>query len=180
MITLAKLSGKERILDLGTGSGPIAIGFAKRIFGGSVYGVDKFSMDKNNFMKIIDIIRFNYFGNDLDSAVMNAKLENVSDRCFFLQADLTKKIKFDDGFFDVIVSSQTLPFLSKATNYNIMNEINRVLKVGGCIIFFESKSYKEWNIKNIESYFKKKGYYVKISPTNEFIGSCLLYGKKNA
>jgi ubiquinone/menaquinone biosynthesis C-methylase UbiE len=181
MVALADLSGTEKILDLGTGSGPLAIGFAKQINRGKVYGIDRFSLGQENAIKrIADMIRINYFGNDLEGAILNAKLENVSDRCFFIEADLTQKIDFEHDFFDVIVSSQALPFISINNQNNILDEIDRVLRKEGRFVFFESRSFKNWDVNIVKDYFTRKGYTVKVLPIKEFIGSCILFGKKNS
>lgn len=179
MIDLAGLTGKEIVLDLGTGSGPLAIGFAKHINEGKVYGLDRFNTCKKNiFRQIIEMLKINYFGNNLRNALMNAKIENVEDRCVFISGDLTRSFDFPDCFFDVIVSSQVLPFISNQGQHDIFKEIDRVLKNGGKIIFFEPKLSRKWDIANVKEFFNNIKYDVEIIPIKEFIRSCIFFGKK--
>ena len=69
MIQRAHLKGNEKILDIGTGSGYIAIHFAKEIHSGSVIGIDKYDLkDKGLFHWFLDELKINFFGNSLANA----------------------------------------------------------------------------------------------------------------
>ena len=182
MIALAELSGNENILDLGTGSGILAIGFAGHIEnGGRVYGLDRFGVNDINFLRqIIWMVKINYFGNNLRNALMNAEIKKDKDKCVFMSMDLTKGIKFPDCFFDIIISSQALSLISNQKQNNIFEEIDRVLKCGGRVIFFEPKKFRahKWDILDTKGHFKKNKYDVKIIPLQEFKSSCVFFGKK--
>ncbi len=179
IIKIADLKGDENILDLGAGSGFLAIGFAKQLRSGKSFGLDKFSL-KNDSLKdqISCIIKTNFIGNTFKTAEMNARLENVEGKCKFIEADLTKPIDFSDEFFDVIVSSQFFYCLTNQKRQDIFNEINRVLKKGGKIIFFESSGFMSWDINQVKQFFGDIGYKIDVVPFKEFKKCCILYGNK--
>jgi ubiquinone/menaquinone biosynthesis C-methylase UbiE len=179
-IKIANLKGNESIVDLGTGSGFLAIGFAKYLKNGKAYGLDKFSL-KNDGLKtqIISMIKINFFGNTLKNAKKNAVIENVEKRCEFIQTDITKPFYFPDKYFDIIVSSQFFYCISNKKRLGIFKEINRVLKKDGKIIFFESKSFMDWDINEIKKYFENIGYNIALFPDENFKKCLILVGHKN-
>jgi len=73
-----------KILDIGTGSGCIAIALARNIPGAKVFASD-------------------YSTNILERAKKNSELNGT--RVFFFKHDLSKSLKFEYGNFDVIVSN---------------------------------------------------------------------------
>jgi ubiquinone/menaquinone biosynthesis C-methylase UbiE len=179
IIELADIKGDEKILDIGTGSGFLAVGLSKYLKGGKTIGLDRYSLKSKNLRShIIDVIKTNFFGNTMKNAKDNLEIENVSDKCSFIEADITEPIDFNDRYFDIIVSSQLLYCITKEKRTNVFKEIDRILKKGGKIIFFESKSFINWNIAEAKDYFEKKGYKIKIIPSNEFKTCCILYGIK--
>jgi ubiquinone/menaquinone biosynthesis C-methylase UbiE len=182
MIDLAEIEGNEMILDLGTGSGIIAIGFAKYLKNGKAYGVDRYSIEYNTFIsKIISFIKINFIGNSKSIAESNAIIENVKKNCEFITADLIKNLDFTDNFFDLVLSSQFLYSLSNKNLFFLLEEINRTLKKGGKVIFFESKSYNipyRWNISIIENFFDELGYQIKIIKNKDLKNHCIFIGKK--
>jgi ubiquinone/menaquinone biosynthesis C-methylase UbiE len=179
-INIANLKGDELLVDLGTGSGFLAIGFAKYLKNGKAYGLDKFSL-KNNGLKtqIINIIKINFFGNTLKNAKENAIIENVEDRCEFIQTDITKPFYFPDEHINIVVSSQFFYCIPDKKRLQIFNEINRVLKKDGTIIFFESKSFMGWNINEIRRFFEKIGYNITLISDENFKKCLILVGRKN-
>ena len=71
-IKIADLKGNEKVLDLGTGSGFLAIGFAKKLKNSKSIGLDKFSFSDENLIKqIINIIKINFLNNKLTHAEKN-------------------------------------------------------------------------------------------------------------
>lgn len=179
-IKISDLKGNEFVLDLGTGSGFLAIGFAKYLTNGKAYGLDKFSL-KNDGLKtqLISMIKINFFGNTLKNAKDNAIIENVENRCEFIQTDITKPLNFPDGHFNIIVSSQFFYCISNKKRLKIFKEINRVLKKDGIIIFFESKSFMGWNIHEIKRFFENIEYDIKLIPEKNFKNCLILVGYKN-
>ena len=179
-IKIANLKGDETIVDLGTGSGFLAIGFARYLKNGKAYGLDKFSL-KNDGLKtqIISMIKINFFGNTLKNAKENAAIENVKNRCEFIQTDITKPFYFADKHVDIIVSSQFFYCISNKKRLEIFKEINRVLKKDGKIIFFESKSFIGWDINEIKKYFENIGYNIVLIPDENFKKCLILVGHKH-
>ncbi|HEC92026.1 MAG TPA: class I SAM-dependent methyltransferase [Candidatus Atribacteria bacterium] len=179
MINTIGINGNEIILDLGTGSGFVAINFAKKLVKGKIYGVDRYRMSYNSLKEqIINLIKINFFGNTLKNAKENAILEKVADKCMFITSDITKSIDFPNETFDVILSSQALYCIPYEKRPSIFNEIHRLLKKNGKILFFESRLYGNWNMEDIRKYFVDKGYSVKIIHKNFFKNHCMLYGEK--
>jgi ubiquinone/menaquinone biosynthesis C-methylase UbiE len=179
MIKNANLEGDEIILDLGTGAGFLAIGFAKYLKNVKSIGLDKYSIKKDNLKtRIVNTIKINFVGNSLKSAKKNAKIENVEKKCEFIEVDATEPLNFSNNYFNIIVTSQFIYCIQKSKRIKIYKEINRVLKKGGKIIFFESKSFMGWDINEVKTYFENIGYKIKINPVKEFKKSCILVGKK--
>jgi len=179
MIELANINGNELVLDLGTGSGFLAIGFAKKLKNGVSFGIDKFNFKNENLkIRIIRLIKINFIYNTLKNAIENAKNENLEDKCKFIKADITKPLNFTDDFFDIIVSCQFFYCIDKNKRKNVYKEINRVLKKGGKIIFFESKFFRDWNINEMKNFFEKNKYKISLIPSKDFKKCYILYGEK--
>ena len=178
-IELADLNGDEKILDIGTGSGFLAIGLSKYLKIGKTIGLDKYSLKSINLKtQIVTSIKTNFIGNTLKNAKENAKIENVSNKCSFIESDITNPLQFNDGYFDIIVSSQLIYCISKIKRPSVFQEIDRVLKKGGKIIFFESKSFLNWNIDEAKNFFENKKYKIEILQSDDFKTCCILFGKK--
>jgi ubiquinone/menaquinone biosynthesis C-methylase UbiE len=179
IIELADIKGNEKILDIGTGSGFLAIGLSKQLKEGRTIGLDRYSLKSESFRsRIIDVVKTNFFGNTLKNAEENLKTEKVQNKCEFVESDITDSLNFKDQFFDIIVSSQLLYCINKNQRAQVFRDIDRVLKTGGKLIFFESKSFFSWNMEEARKYFDKLGYKTKILPANEFKTCCILFGKK--
>lgn len=178
-IKIANLKGDEKVLDLGTGSGFLAIGFAKPLQNGKSFGLDKYSLKNDNLKtQIISMIKINFFGNTLKNAKVNAKIENVENKCEFIQTDITNPLNFSDEYFNIIVSSQFFYCIPHQKRLVIFQEIDRVLKKDGKIIFFESKSFMGWDINEVKRFFNNVGYNINIIPVKEFKKCCILVGQK--
>jgi len=178
-VELANLKGEEKILDLGTGSGFLAIGFAKNLTNGKSYGLDRYSLKSNSFFKEIkSIFKINFIGISVKNAKNNADFENVKEKCEFAEHDIRKPLNFSNEFFDVVVSCQFFYCIDFKDRENVYREINRVLKKNGKIIFFESKSFKDWEIFDIKKFFENIGYKISIVPSKDFKNCCILFGTK--
>jgi len=179
MLMIADIRGNETILDLGTGSGFLAVNFGKKIKNGKIIGLDRYNIRYNSyFKKIIYIFKINFFNNNYKQAKLNADLENVGDKCNFISMNLSKIIDFPNEYFDIILSSQFLYCLSINNQINIFKEVDRILKPKGKIIFFESKKFFNWDIKNVYNFYINKGYNIIID--DQFLKEgCILTGQKN-
>jgi len=179
IIEIADLKGDENVLDIGTGSGFLAIGLSNYLKNGKTIGLDKYSIKSVNLKtQIATTIKTNFIGNTLKNAKENAKIENVANKCKFIESDITNPLDFKDEYFDIIVSSQLIYCINKNNRHSVFQEIDRILKKNGKIIFFESKSFLNWNIDEAKNFFKNKGYKTKIFQSNEFKTCCILFGKK--
>lgn len=179
MISFADLDESEKILDLGTGAGYIAIGFSKVLPLGFVVGVDKYDQNTpvlgSNFFEELKI---NFFGNTLNQAKKNASLEKQEEKIMFVKSDLKHYFPFSDKSFHVVLSSQFLYCISKKKRERVLSEINRVLKPNGKLVFFESNKYVNWNIKDVESFFQSLNYKTEIDSLDYMTNKCIFYAKK--
>lgn len=110
------LTGEERVLDFGCGTGWMAIGAAKRLKSGRATAVD-------------------FFG-DSDVAKENAKLEGVADKVRIEPGDPLKLV-YPDANFNVVLSATALSRLSYEVRTQAIREIWRVLKPGGQLAIFD-------------------------------------------
>src|SRR5215467_15443610 len=89
-----QLRGDERVLDVGSGSGLMLIGAAKRLKSGRATGVD--------------------FSGAVETAKQNAKLEGIADK---IRIDPGKdaKLVYPDGHYDAAVSAMALHQIGRAS-----------------------------------------------------------------
>jgi ubiquinone/menaquinone biosynthesis C-methylase UbiE len=109
-----------KVLDVGTGTGLLAIGLAKGIPGVEVIGLDLSDV-------VLEIAR--------DNVQKSEGLLRVS----FEKGD-AEDMPFEDGTFDLVTSSNTLHLIKSPTK--MFNEIHRVLKPKGR--FFISDFRRNW------------------------------------
>jgi len=113
IIEISNIKGNEVILDLGTGSGFLAINFAKNLKNGKVVGIDRYNISyKSPLAFYINILRTNFIFNTLKDAKRNAEIENVKNKCEFISHDLTKPLNFPNNCFDIILALTTSKFFS--------------------------------------------------------------------
>ncbi len=111
-------SGK--ILDIGCGTGLLAIEFAKNISGVEIIGLD-----------LSDVA--------LEAGRDNIQKSEVMERISFKKGD-AEDIPFDDNAFNLVISSNTLHLIMNPIK--MFNEIHRVLKPKGK--FFISDFRRSW------------------------------------
>jgi ubiquinone/menaquinone biosynthesis C-methylase UbiE len=158
---ILELDGNEKILDLGTGSGFLAVNIAKHIKKGNVIGIDKYYKKKRPLIQFIkNIIKINYVFNSLSIAKRNAIIEQVQNKCWFLTYDLEKLLPFDNNSFDVILASEFFYCFPIQKQQQLLREIHRILKNNGQFLILETKSIPihGWNVKKLEKYMNEKTY----------------------
>ncbi len=142
-----------KILDIGTGSGNIAVSILKHLINSKVWGIDS----SNEALKI---------------AEENSKINSVEDRTFYLQKNILNGFEIEESDFDIIVSNP--PYISKNDYNDLLPELkdyepvsaltdekdgltfykeisaktNELLKSGGKI-FFEVGQGQHNEVKNI-------------------------------
>ncbi len=164
MIDILDIKGNESVLDLGSGAGELVIGFAKLLQDGKAYGLDKYSLSENKIRtKIINIVRINYIGHTLKNAKRNAKIEDVDKKCEFISGDFTRRLTFQDDYFNIISSFQSLHITPTQKQIQVFQEIDRVLKKGGRIVFFEPSHFLGWDINDVKNYFTNLEYIINIT-----------------
>ncbi|HYV20430.1 MAG TPA: class I SAM-dependent methyltransferase [Verrucomicrobiae bacterium] len=113
-----RLTGNERVLDLGCGRGAVLMAAADRLTGGRAVGVDIWR-------------RVDQSGNAADATRANARIENVADRVLLVTGDMTA-LPFDSGSFDLITSNVAIHNIKGADGRRrALEEAVRVLRPGG-------------------------------------------------
>lgn len=114
------LRGDERVLDIGCGRGAVLLSVAKLLPHGRAVGVDIWRADQT--------------GNGPEATRRNAEIEGVADRIGLDTGDMTR-LPYDDGAFDLIVSSLAIHNVpGMAGRLAAVEEAVRVLKPGGRVV----------------------------------------------
>jgi ubiquinone/menaquinone biosynthesis C-methylase UbiE len=129
------ISGKEMILDVGSGRGLYAIEVAKKLSTGKVIGIDIW--DEAEIDNLIFHHRLSQpTGNIIKNARKNAVIEGVDNKIEFISMD-ANHLKFASNSFDVVICGFVIGHLWKFSPA-ILKEIYRVLKPGGRLIIIDS------------------------------------------
>ena len=167
-----------RVLDVGCGSGALAIAVAVRNPKASVTGIDRWGAEYASYSKSL--------------CEENARIEGVVDRTEFKQGNALK-LEFPDGTFDAVVSNYVYHNIPSRDRQAILLETLRVLKKGG--IFALHDIFSRSNYGDMQAFVQKlkgMGYeQVELIPTDEgrfmtrweatwmaLSGSAILVGKK--
>lgn len=167
-----------RCLDVGCGSGALAIAVAKRNPQATVTGIDRWGAEYASFSKRL--------------CEDNARAEGVSERIAFAQGDALK-LDFPDGAFDAVTSNYVYHNIPGRDRQAILLETLRVLKKGGTFAIHDIFSKAKYgDMQAFVKRLKDMGYeHVELIPTDNgrFMspweakwmalgGSAILFGKK--
>ena len=173
-----KLPEGGQCLDVGCGSGALAIAVAKWNPQGAVTGIDRWGAEYASFSKRL--------------CEDNAKAEGVAERTRFAQGD-AQKLDFPDGIFDAVTSNYVYHNIPSRDRQAILMETLRVLKKGGTFAIHDIFSRDKYG--DMQSFVKKLkdlGYeHAELIPTDNgrfmspweakwmaLSGSAILLGKK--
>ena len=147
--------GGGTILDIGCGSGALAISVAKRYEKAQITGIDYWGKKWEYSQTLCE---------------KNAELENVPNRILFKKGSAAD-LPFDDGSFDVVLSNLVFHEVGGVKDKtDVIKEALRVLKKGGKFVFQDlflwTQVYgkPEVLLRTIESWGIKE---VKMIKTNE-------------
>ena len=173
-----KLPEGGRCLDVGCGSGALAIAVAKRNPQGTVTGIDRWGAEYASFSKRL--------------CEDNAKAEGVAERTRFAQGD-AQKLDFPDGIFDAVTSNYVYHNIPSRDRQAILLETLRVLKKGGTFAIHDIFSKDKYgDMRSFVKKLKDLGYeHAELIPTDNgrfmspweakwmaLSGSAVLFGRK--
>jgi len=173
-----KLPEGGRCLDVGCGSGALAIAVAKRNPQGTVTGIDRWGADYASFSKRL--------------CENNALAEGVAERTSFAQGNALK-LDFPDSAFDAVTSNYVYHNIPCRDRQAVLLETLRVLSKGGTFAIHDIFSHEKYG--DMQAFVKKlkvMGYEkVELIPTDNgrfmtkweatwmaLSGSAILVGKK--
>ena len=113
----------ERILDLGCGGGSLAYHCAKR--GADAVGID-------------------YSQESVRIAEQLVRQLGLSEKAEFKCCDATKKLPYDDGYFNKIVAGDFIEHIDDAEKKASLSEMTRILKPDGTIVISTPNGPREW------------------------------------
>lgn len=175
LLELLPWKGGGKALDIGTGSGLLAVGLAKKFPEAKVVGVDIWKAWSGGM------------SNGL--AGKNAAAEGVTGRVLFEKGD-AKRLPFEDTSFDAVVTNLVWHNIPVKDRFELMREALRVLKPGGAFMFsdlFKRRS-TYGNFDNLTERLGKEVSSLEVKEPSEVTGlqldlfsqrwACVFYGMK--
>ena len=169
--------GQGKALDIGTGSGRLAISLARRYPSANVVGIDFWGNPWTYSKSICD---------------ENAGAEGVADKVVFQRASAVS-LPYKDGEYDLVMSNFVFHSVRVTDKVSLIKEALRVLKDGGTFAFqdlFNRQFYgdishfyeelKTWGLKEVKLIDTSDFVYIPIAlRVNHMLGnSRILYGIK--
>ena len=112
--------GRGTVLEIGCGSGALAIAIAKKYPDAKVVGTDSWGRSWEYSQRVSE---------------KNARIENVSDRVKF-QVASASSLPFSDNQFDVVISNLVFHEVKETQNkQDLIREALRVVRKGGKFVF---------------------------------------------
>jgi ubiquinone/menaquinone biosynthesis C-methylase UbiE len=133
--------GKGKVLDIGTGSGRLAVPIAREHPEAHVTGVDPWA---NSWSAL---------GLSKERAEQNAAIAKVSDRCVF-QHGSALELPFEDGEFSLVVSAFAFHEIKVPDRTTLIAEAVRVLAPGGSLLICDLFP-RGYNVKTIPELLAK-------------------------
>ncbi len=127
----------DKALDVGCGSGALAISLAKRCKDATVIGLDRWGAEYASFSKTL--------------CETNSALEGATNT-EFMQGDATK-LPFENESFDAVVSNYVYHNIPSRNRQEILLETLKVLKKGGTFAIHDIFSKGKYG--NMETFVKK-------------------------
>ncbi|EET62231.1 methyltransferase domain protein [Marvinbryantia formatexigens DSM 14469] len=155
ILSYLEYDGKGKLLEVGCGSGALAIRAAKTWPEAKVTGVDYWGSMYNYSKELCE---------------KNARLEGVGSRCVFQRGD-ANKLEFPDETFDAVVSNYVYHNITGSDKHELLLESLRVLKKGGVFALHDSMKPRMYtDMKDFVQKLKDMGYQdVRLVSTSELI-----------
>ena len=128
-----RLSGDERILDIGCGRGAVLMLAAECLTTGRAIGVDLWRKEDQS-------------GNSPEATERNAKAEGVADRVELCTANMTA-LPFEKASFNVIVSNIAIHNVNRHSRDKVIEEAVRVLRPGGRLLIADLLATRQYRTR---------------------------------
>jgi len=128
-----KLSGDERILDIGCGRGAVLMLAAERLTTGRAIGVDLWRKEDQS-------------GNATEATERNAEAEGVADRVELYTANMIE-LPFENASFDIVVSNIAIHNVNRHNRNKVIEEAVRVLRPGGRLMIADLLATRQYRTR---------------------------------
>lgn len=157
VLDLAHIAKDQSVLDVGCGTGTLAIAAKRRVgLDGAVYGVDA-------------------------SPEMLARAEKKARKAgveVFVRNALAESLPFPDAHFDVVLSSVMLHHLPQKARLQCVKEIRRVLKPSGRVLAVDFEGFTDQK-RSFLSHFHRPHGHVRVSDIVALLGEAGLKTVEN-